>query len=104
MNDTSKKCFEETKNQAVLRGYREESLLICVFCVLPCPSVVCVPAYLMGARLEWHETKPEKRSAWCRLAVFSGSQMAWGAERKSETRGSCVGGGSGRGVCMRVCE
>lgn len=75
--------------------------------MLLCPSVVCLPAYLVGARQEWHKTKPEKRSDWCRLAVFSGSQMAVGsgAERKTETRGSCGGGGVRAGcACACVCE
>lgn len=83
-----------------LRLQRGAVIIICIFCVLLCPSVLCVPAYLVGARQEWHETKPEKRSGWCRLAVFFGSQMAWGAERSARLRlGGHVEEG-GQGVCV----
>lgn len=33
------------------------------------------------------KTKAQKRSGWCRLTVFSGSQMVWWTECKAETWG-----------------
>lgn len=64
---------------------------------------VYVPVYLVGACQEWHETKAEKRSGWCRHTVFSGSQMAWGAECEAETRGSRERGGR-RNVCAYMSD
>lgn len=87
-------------------------MITCVFCVLLWPPVLCASAYLVGARQEWHGTKPEKRSGWCQLAVFSGSQMAWGAERSARLRlGGHVEEGDQGGLrnvrayisCMCVC-
>lgn len=78
------------------RLQRVVGIITCVFCAFAVSfCFVCVSAYLMGARYEWHETKPEKRSGWCRLTVFSGSQMAWGAERSARLR---LGGHEEEGV------
>ena len=64
---------------------------------------LCVCGCISWDHIKSGKTKAQERSGWCRLTLFSGSQMAWCAAYKAESWGYVEEGVLGMSVLMCVC-